>query len=414
MLYRLNKDSFFYDSKSAEKNSALKNSETGKSERVNQSGYIFLSVLSHVPQSVESLADKIMSAFKNAERDTVIHDAGEFYNGLVREGFLVCGETYADCNAMEYGYGYDKKAASEYKDVKVKAHYHLPGLFEHFELYKKFLPIFYNYREFFYSWCDIASIYGAPAYCIWNSGRLIDSFGRPNIENVFDFVKDYKVSGRFTFSNCLLEEKHLQDTYCNYLLRTFEDEQNGIIIHSKLLQNYISRNFPKYYFVSSTTKCITNKEDLLAELSDKSYKYVVPDFNFNNNFEVLEQIPQDLRNKVELLSNTLCAPGCPDRKKHYEATSKSSLYEKHDNFVCKKIKNPYVTLPVKGKLIINVDDIQNKYLPLGFCNFKLEDRAHGDMILLDEILYYTCKPEFRLQVREMMYLKSWTNFPDNK
>ena len=44
-----------------------------------------------------------------------------------------------------------------------KAFFHLPGLFEFYEFYKVFLPLFYEHREYFYDWCDIGSIYGAPS-----------------------------------------------------------------------------------------------------------------------------------------------------------------------------------------------------------------------------------------------------------
>lgn len=44
---------------------------------------------------------------------------------------------------------------------KQTAHYHLPGLFEFYELYRMFLPLFREHREYFYDWCDIGSIYGA-------------------------------------------------------------------------------------------------------------------------------------------------------------------------------------------------------------------------------------------------------------
>ena len=47
------------------------------------------------------------------------------------------------------------------------AHYHLPGLFEFYELYRAFLPLFREHREYFYDWCDIGSIYGASADCVW-------------------------------------------------------------------------------------------------------------------------------------------------------------------------------------------------------------------------------------------------------
>lgn len=40
-------------------------------------------------------------------------------------------------------------------------YYHLPGLFEFYDFYRVFLPLFYEHREYFYDWCDIGSIYGA-------------------------------------------------------------------------------------------------------------------------------------------------------------------------------------------------------------------------------------------------------------
>ena len=55
---------------------------------------------------------------------------------------------------------------------KDTAYYHLPGLFEFYELYRVFLPLFYEHREYFYDWCDIGSIYGAPADCLWGGGRV--------------------------------------------------------------------------------------------------------------------------------------------------------------------------------------------------------------------------------------------------
>ena len=33
------------------------------------------------------------------------------------------------------------------------AYYHLPGLFEFYELYRRFLPLYREHREYFYDWC---------------------------------------------------------------------------------------------------------------------------------------------------------------------------------------------------------------------------------------------------------------------
>ena len=48
--------------------------------------------------------------------------------------------------------------------MKHTACYHLPGLFEFYELYRLFLPLFREHREYFYDWCEIGSIYGADVY----------------------------------------------------------------------------------------------------------------------------------------------------------------------------------------------------------------------------------------------------------
>ena len=50
--------------------------------------------------------------------------------------------------------------------MREKAYFHLPGLFEFYELYRMFLPLYREHREYFYDWCEIGSIYGAPADCI--------------------------------------------------------------------------------------------------------------------------------------------------------------------------------------------------------------------------------------------------------
>ena len=104
--------------------------------------------------------------------------------------------------------------------MKKRAYYHLPGLFEFYELYRVFLPLFREHREYFYDWCEIGSIYGAPSDCIWGGGRT--SFGDADAEKVLDLMQEYKISARLTFSNSLLREEHLQDRKCNELCALLE------------------------------------------------------------------------------------------------------------------------------------------------------------------------------------------------
>ena len=74
--------------------------------------------------------------------------------------------------------------------------YHLPGLFEFYELYRRFLPLYREHREYFYDWCTIGSIYGAPAGCIWGGGRI--SCGGATAREVLALLWEYGISGRLS------------------------------------------------------------------------------------------------------------------------------------------------------------------------------------------------------------------------
>ena len=76
------------------------------------------------------------------------------------------------------------------KTKKEIAYYHLPGLFEFYELYRVFLPLFREHREYFYDWCEIASIYGAPADCLWGGGRA--GFGDCAPQAVLELMREYE------------------------------------------------------------------------------------------------------------------------------------------------------------------------------------------------------------------------------
>lgn len=175
--------------------------------------------------------------------------------------------------------------------MKKRAYYHLPGLFEFYELYRVFLPLFREHREYFYDWCEIGSIYGAPSDCIWGGDRT--SFGEADAEKVLDLMQEYQISARLTFSNSLLREEHLQDRKCNELCALLEKNnkpQNGVIIHSDLLSYYLQKNYPGLYLVSSTTKVLTNFSDFLQEIDREEFRYVVPDFRLNKKFDQLNQM----------------------------------------------------------------------------------------------------------------------------
>ena len=322
------------------------------------------------------------------------------------------------------------------KSQKSIAYYHLPGLFEFYELYKVFLPLFRERREYFYDWCNIGSVYGAPADCIWGGGRT--GFGDNELQEVLALMQEYGISARLTFSNSLLREEHLLDKKCNTLCRLFEKIentqsknvpdsniqnestkdtqennvqskviQNGVIVHSDLLLDYLKKKYPNLYFVSSTTKVLTDFQEFLKEVKREDFQYVVPDFRLNKSFDKLNTLTQTEKDKVEFLCNECCWFGCKDRKRCYETVGRKNLGENCPEHHCAapNAEEGYrFSKAMTNPGFISVEDIQNKYLPMGFSNFKIEGRGLGSALVLEILLYYMVKPEYQIHIREAIYL----------
>ena len=284
---------------------------------------------------------------------------------------------------------------------KDTAYYHLPGLFEFYELYSVFLPLFREHREYFYDWCEIGSVYGAPAECTWGGGKP---------EEVLALMEEYGISARLTFSNSLLGTEHLSDPLCNALCALFEKEggqQNGVIVHSDLLLSYLKANYPGLYFVSSTTKVLTDFDQFLKEVNREDFLYAVPDFRLNKAFDKWRTLSENQKEKVEFLCNECCWFGCRDRKRCYEAVSRRNLGENMPEHRCSApdAKDGYrFSRAMTNPGFIRTEDIKEVYLPMGFSNFKIEGRGLGSALILEFLLYYMTKPEYQLHVRESIYL----------
>lgn len=293
---------------------------------------------------------------------------------------------------------------------KHTAYYHLPGLFEFYDLYSVFLPLFRGHREYFYDWCEIGSVYGAPADCVWGGGRV--GFGEHEPREVLKLMQEYGVSSRLTFSNSLLCAEHLSDRKCNALCALFgerKEPRNGVIIHSDILLEYLKKRYPEFYFVSSTTKVLTDFRQFMHEIEREDFSFVVPDFRLNKAFDKLNSLSASQKNKVEFLCNECCWFGCMDRKNCYENVSRKNLGENCPEHRCKapNAGNGYrFSEAMKNPGFISVNDIRNVYLPMGFSNFKIEGRGLGSAVVLEFLLNYMTKPEYQLNVREEIYLDS--------
>ncbi len=290
----------------------------------------------------------------------------------------------------------------------MEINYHLPSFTDHFSLNILLDTYMKEHPERFRDGVRIASVFGSFSGAAWNGGRNVPGNYNPKLNE--KIMKEFNSRGiplRFTFTNPMLTEQHLSDKPCNEILKMAENGMNEVIVMSPILEQYIRENYPGYKITSSTCKQIRDMDDLNREL-EKDYNLVVLDYNWNNRFDDLERIKD--KAKCEVLVNAYCHPNCPNRGEHYRRIGKMQLelssiaqsglnigmknINKRDEGVCPfGVQN---ILTIKDfKTHVSPDVIEEKYLPMGFSQFKIEGRLIGDIEMLEMYIYYLVKPEYK-------------------
>ncbi len=293
--------------------------------------------------------------------------------------------------------------------------FHLPGLRRNYPLNMMVFSLLKEHPEFFREGVQIGSFFGEFPTSLWNGGRnsRADQCSADYVNIVIKSMNDRGIPVRFTYTNMLLDEKDLEDTYCNYCVEAAHNGMNGVILVSPVLEKYIRKNYPKMKITSSTCKQIRGIDGVNEELK-KGYDMVVLDYNLNNQFDRLEKIED--KGRCEILINAACEPNCARRGAHYRHIS-----ENQKNIV-KNMRLPREQwIPLKpweckycSGAQQNVYTIQNfctyvspeaiweKYVPMGFNNFKIEGRTDDIFVVMEAYCHYLIKPEFQGQVRIMM------------
>ena len=290
--------------------------------------------------------------------------------------------------------------------------FHLPGLRRNYPLNVMFAGLLKGHPEFFREGVKIGSFFGEFPTSLWNGGRNSrgDQCGPDYINLVVKTLNDWGIPVRFTYTNMLLDETDLQDPYCNYCLNVAHNGMNGVILVSPLLEEYVRKNYPKMKITSSTCKQIKGVEGVNAELA-KDYDMVVLDYNMNNRFDELEKIED--KDRCEILINAACEPNCPRRGAHYRHISENQknivknmklpveqqaeLKPWECKYACGAQQNIHTIKDYNT--YVSPEDIWEKYVPMGFHNFKIEGRTDDFFVVLEAYCHYMIKPEYQGQVR---------------
>lgn len=125
--------------------------------------------------------------------------------------------------------------------------WHLPGFCYYRQLNYAVIVLMEKYPDCFREGYRIGSVYGTFPGAIWNGGRVVmGSAGKRDIEATLRLYNSKGVPVRFTWTNSVLEEKHLQDTYCNLIMRLADNGMNQVLVNAQVLEDYIRREWPGF------------------------------------------------------------------------------------------------------------------------------------------------------------------------
>ena len=326
-----------------------------------------------------------------------------------------------------------------------KIKFHLPGLSFNFPLNMLFVDLLKTKPELFREGVEVGSFFGEFPTSLWNGGRF--SYGVQCPEDMVRFVvksiNDLGIPVRYTYTNPIIFEEDLADPYCNFCMQVGDNGMNEVMILSPILEKYIREKYPSYKHNSSTCKEIKDIDKLNAELK-KDYYLVVLDQNLNRDLDFIEKIED--KQRMELLVNSCCGPNCARRAEHYRVISAQQRVVFANRDIVMNGKDPkevmealpdyvkerlpkaakqgqlsrdsagHVVIPlpewhceygeyntpytIRTNLnYIPVEDVWEKYVPMGFCNFKIEGRTGNVFSLVDNYVNYTCTPEGRDEAR---------------
>ena len=283
-----------------------------------------------------------------------------------------------------------------------KIYWHLPGFCYFFYLNQVTIRLMQDYPEKFMDNYEVGSVYGTFPGAIWNGGRAVFGLtGKGDMQKIISTYNRMGVPVRFTWTNSLIEEKHLNDTYCNLIMRIADNGQNQVLVNRQILEDYLREKYPGFKYISSTTKRITSLPEVEEELK-KGYFLVVLDYDLNHDQKALEAL-KPYAGQVEILVDEICFPNCPKRKQHYEDESRTQLeFEKGTVFPCpNRTQKPSFAECRKRPAFIAKEELDD-YVRMGYHNFKLVGRGLPLEMVKESYLYYLVRDSDREFIRKKM------------
>lgn len=276
------------------------------------------------------------------------------------------------------------------------------GFANQFDVWVDILNLIENHHYIMRDDVKIRALFDNFGACTWNGGgynfKKLFTYGE--VQRISNYFNDRNIPIRLTMTNPMVEKRDLYDRYANMILSTCESDNNEVLVATDLMEDFIRSAYPKYKICRSIIKSEVEPCDV-----SNRYEMSVLRRKYNNNFEFLESIPENKRHKVEVLCNESCVEDCPRAYEHYRVHGIEQL-----NF-CPNFhgKNSNCTM-THGRTLFRKHDlldrysyispelIREKYIPLGYSNFKIAGR-NNPVTLVEEFARYAIKPEYQEDFR---------------
>jgi len=247
---------------------------------------------------------------------------------------------------------------------------------------------------------EIYTIFGMFPGALWNSGAACTagSVSSEVVKNYIDFYNnELNIPLTFNFTNKLITKEQCYDTYCNIIAELGNNGKNSILCCEGELESYLRKNYTNYTF----NRSIVDSEKIPYRFSSNSgeYKISVLQRAKNNNWDFLDSIPQEYRERIEFLCNDPCPDNCPYIYAHYDRLAKKQIEMGElapPQLECRMsgVKGDFQYLfRTTQKSYISREMIDKNYLPKGFCKFKCSGRFSVPTIILN-LIYYLVSFEY--------------------
>lgn len=240
-----------------------------------------------------------------------------------------------------------------------------------------------------------ADIFGAPATA-WSGGRapaIYKKLEKKQLEKVVKYVKTlHNGNPCVTFSKTDISPNEIKNSYENFLLDFFIDNDFKFIVSSDKLKDYIKDKNPKSIVASSVLKPIykfqgdgkqniNNQEEETVFYNNllKEYDIVIvrPEYSKTTLLKHSQFI--DDISKIEVLINHLCISNCPVSAKHYDFEQTKHLNKcfnmQGSSFKCYKSNFPFIE---HYKYVAShTKEEVDKLVDLGVRHLKIQGRGEN-------------------------------------